>query len=75
MRCIACRHGETEPGTVTVSVERAGTVVVIRGVPASVCTACGEEYLDAEVMAELEVAVAKAQAAGVELAVRAFKAA
>jgi YgiT-type zinc finger domain-containing protein len=75
MRCIVCKHGETEPGRVTISVERQGSVVVIRDVPADVCTTCGEEYLSAPVMKELEVAVDQAQEAGLDVAVRHYKAA
>jgi YgiT-type zinc finger domain-containing protein len=75
MRCIMCKHGQTEPGQVTISVERAGGVVVIRNVPASVCTTCGEEYLTADVMRELEAAVEQASGVGLDVAVRTFKAA
>ena len=75
MRCIVCKHGETEPGRVTLSVERQGAVVVIRDVPAEVCATCGEEYLSAPVMKELEAAVERAQDAGVDVAVRHYKAA
>ena len=46
MKCVICKHGETAPGYVTVTLERAGTLVVIKGVPASVCQVCGEYYLD-----------------------------
>ena len=75
MRCIVCKHGETEPGPVTISVERQRAVVVIRDVPADVCTTCGEEYLSAAVMKELEAAVQQAQGAGVDVAVRHYNAA
>ncbi len=75
MRCIVCKHGETEPGHVTISVERRGAVVVIRDVPADVCATCGEEYLSAAVMKELEAAVDQAQSAGVDVAVLHYKAA
>ena len=46
MKCVICKHGETAPGSVTVTFEREGTVVVIKAVPASVCQDCGEYYLD-----------------------------
>jgi YgiT-type zinc finger domain-containing protein len=75
MRCIVCKHGETEAGQVTISVERDGSVVVIREVPADVCATCGEEYLSAAVMKALEAAVEQAQGAGVEVAVRHYRAA
>jgi YgiT-type zinc finger domain-containing protein len=75
MRCIVCKHGETEPGQITLSVDREGTVVVVRDVPADVCATCGEEYLSAEVMKALETAVEQARGAGLDVAVRNYKAA
>ena len=75
MKCIVCKQGETTPGLATISVDRGGAVVVIRDVPADVCATCGEEYLSAPVLKELEAAVEQAQSAGVEVAVRHYKAA
>jgi len=75
MRCIVCKHGETEPGVTTLSVDRGGHVVVIRSIPADVCSTCGEEYLSAEVMKTLEAEVEQAERAGIEVAVRSFQAA
>ncbi len=49
MKCVLCRSGETRPGTVTVTLERGKTVVVVRDVPAEVCGNCGEYYLDSAV--------------------------
>ncbi len=46
MKCVICKQGETTLGKVTVTLERDGTVVVIKDVPAEVCTQCGEYYLD-----------------------------
>jgi len=45
MKCVLCKTGETQPGTVTVTLERNQTVVVIKDVPADVCQNCGEYYL------------------------------
>jgi YgiT-type zinc finger domain-containing protein len=75
MRCIVCKHGETEPGVTTLSVDRGGHVIVIRNVPADVCTTCGEEYLSAEVMKALDAEVEQVERAGVEVVVRRFQAA
>lgn len=75
MRCIVCKHGETESGVTTLSVDRGGHVVVIRSVPADVCSTCGEEYLSAEVMKTLEAEVEQSERAGIEVAVRSFQAA
>ena len=46
MKCVICKHGNTEPGYATVTLERGGTVLVIRDVPAQICSECGEYYLD-----------------------------
>jgi YgiT-type zinc finger domain-containing protein len=42
MHCVLCRQGKTRPGNVTVTLERGGTVVIFKGVPADVCENCGE---------------------------------
>ena len=46
MNCTLCKHGETAPGLVTVTLTRGDTVVVLKEVPAEVCENCGEYYLD-----------------------------
>jgi len=53
MKCVICKTGETQPGRVTVTLEREGTVVVIKEVPAEVCSNCGEYYLDEAVSARV----------------------
>ena len=75
MRCIACKNGTTVPGSATVTVDKHSTVVVIRDVPALVCSTCGEEYLDAETLKQIEKLVLDAQKAGMNVAVQQFKAA
>ena len=45
MKCLICKGGETQAGLVTVTLEREGTTVVLKGVPADVCDNCGEYYL------------------------------
>jgi len=46
MKCIFCRHGQTQLGTVTITLDRDNCIVVIRHVPAEICENCGEYYLD-----------------------------
>lgn len=75
MTCIACKKGCTQPGKVTVTVDKGATIVVIRDVPAHVCSTCGEEYIDADTMRDLEKLVASAQKAGLNIAVQYFQAA
>jgi YgiT-type zinc finger domain-containing protein len=65
MKCALCRTGETKPGTTTETYDVAGTVVVVRGVPAEVCQQCGETYTDEATTRQLEKIVEKARRAGV----------
>jgi YgiT-type zinc finger domain-containing protein len=37
MNCAICRNGEMRPGKATVTLERDGTTLIVRGVPAEVC--------------------------------------
>jgi len=53
MKCIFCKHGETAPGKVTVTLERGPTTVVVKEVPAEVCENCGEYYLNETVSEQL----------------------
>ena len=46
MKCTICKHGETAPGLVNVTLERGNTVIVVKQVPADICQDCGEYYLD-----------------------------
>ena len=45
MSCLFCKHGETTPGPVTVTLQRGETTVILKSVPAEVCQNCGEYYL------------------------------
>lgn len=53
MKCVLCKTGETQPGTVTVTLERNQTVIVIKDVPADVCQNCSEYYLSQAVTEKL----------------------
>lgn len=53
MTCLICRHGETHPGLVTVTLQQGDSTVIIKEVPAAVCENCGEYYLDEEVTHDL----------------------
>ncbi|MEH1792407.1 type II toxin-antitoxin system MqsA family antitoxin [Nostoc sp.] len=45
MRCVICKHGETKPGLVPVTLERNECIIVLKKVPAEICDNCGEYYL------------------------------
>jgi YgiT-type zinc finger domain-containing protein len=75
MKCVICKHGETAPATITVTLERGGATLVFKSVPAQVCSNCGEEYVDDATTARLLQQAGKAIDAGVEVEVRAYAAA
>lgn len=75
MRCPICKHGQTSPATVTVTLERGGATVVFRGVPAEVCDTCGEQYVDSATTSRLLAEANRAIRAGVQVEVRAYAAA
>jgi len=53
MNCVICRHGQTRPGDVAVTLQRGDCIVVFKGVPADVCENCGEYYLSEKVTDQL----------------------
>jgi len=63
MECVICKNGMITDGKVTVTLEREGTVIVIKDVPAQVCQNCGEYFLSEsmtiEVLSKAEMAVQK----------------
>jgi YgiT-type zinc finger domain-containing protein len=75
VKCVICTHGEVGPGTTTVTLERGGITLVVKGVPARVCQTCGEECVDEETTRDLLEAAAAAERTGVQVEVRQFAAA
>ncbi len=53
MNCTLCHNGVTQPGLVTVTLEKKGTIVLIKNVPADVCSNCGHYYLSEEMTKEV----------------------
>ncbi len=75
MKCVICKQGETKVGKATITLERDGTTLVVKGVPANVCTNCGEEYVSEEITARLLKNAEEAVQAGVQVDVREYIAA
>ena len=75
MMCVICRHGHTYDGTATVTLERDGLTLVVKGVPARICENCGEEYVDEQTAAILLHDATQAAQASVQVEVRTFAAA
>jgi len=75
MKCVVCKQAETNPGKATVTLERDGLTLVIKGVPARICPNCGEEYVDQEITRKLLQAAEEAAGAGVQVDIREYAAA
>ncbi len=74
MKCMVCKHGETQPGKTTVTLERGGVTSVVKSVPAQVCDNCGEAYVDQHLTGQLLGTVDEALRAGIQVDVREFAA-
>ena len=74
MKCVICKNGELTSGTATVTLERDKTTLVTKGVPARVCTNCGEEYVDEETTRQLLETAETAARTGVQIEVREYAA-
>jgi len=59
-RCPLC-GGEKQPGTTTFAVDLKSGVVVVREVPALVCTKCGDAWIEDPVAEKLENIVTDAR--------------
>ena len=75
MTCVICKRGTTQPGHTTVTLEREGATLVIRSVPAEVCSNCGEAYVDEQTSENLLKSADEAAKAGVQVHVREYVAA
>jgi YgiT-type zinc finger domain-containing protein len=53
MQCVICKHGQTQPGFVTVTLERGNCIVILKEVPAEVCENCGAYYLSESVTGQV----------------------
>lgn len=55
MKCAKCRQGELELGVTSLTYHREGSIfeVQVDGVPAKICSVCGETYLSEAVGQEL----------------------
>ena len=72
MKCVICKHGDTQLSTTTLTLERDGAVVAFKEVPAQVCTNCGEAYVDEEISAKLLSMAEQSVHDGIEIGVRKY---
>jgi YgiT-type zinc finger domain-containing protein len=72
MECVICKNGQTKEGMTTVTFERDGLTLIIKEIPAKVCTNCGEDYLDVHVTNEILVMAERMAKSGVIVDVRKY---
>jgi len=58
MNCFMCK-GEVIEKKVNYMVDLENTIIIIKGVPAKVCTQCGEQYFEDETSENIENIVNK----------------
>ncbi len=51
--CPTCKNGTLKAGVATVTLERAGALIIFRDVPADVCDNCGAYFLSEDTSKEL----------------------
>jgi YgiT-type zinc finger domain-containing protein len=72
--CLICKTGEVAPAEATVTLQRAGTTVILKGVPAEVCDNCGEYYLAEPVAGRVHAVAEMAVRSGAEIEILRFAA-
>jgi YgiT-type zinc finger domain-containing protein len=72
MKCVICKQGVTLPGKTTITLERDGMTLVVKGVPAQVCQNCGEEYVSEQVTEDLLVRAEQLAQSGTQVDIRQY---
>lgn len=72
--CFLCKNDELRSGITDTSLTRGDVAMVVKGVPAQVCTNCGEAYLERAVYERLKAEFKAAETAGVEFMARRYAA-
>ena len=73
-RCFLCKNDALNPGVTDTSLTRGDVVMVVKDVPAQVCTNCKEPYLERAVYEQLKAEFKAAEMAGVEFVARRYAA-
>lgn len=72
MECFMCK-GTTEQRTVNYLLDLGNTIIIIKDVPANVCTKCRERYFDDDVMENLEKIVDGIRNIATEMSIVSYK--
>lgn len=73
--CSICKIGELKPGHVTVTLERNNSIVLLKNVPAQVCSNCASYFLDSATTREVLKKAENSVQNGAELEVISMQAA
>jgi len=73
MKCVICKYGDTIKGTTTVTLEKNGSTIVFKNVPADICDNCGESYIDESITKELLNQAREIVKSGVEVDIRKYE--
>lgn len=68
MMCFLCK-GDVEKATTTYMTEYNGCYIIIKNVPCTRCTQCGEEYLNGVTLQKIETILKKVKSMLTELAI------
>ena len=69
MNCPICKSGNMTSGHTSMTFERAGATVVVKGVPADICDNCGEAFVADEVARRVHEVARTELRKGVEIEV------
>ena len=72
MNCFMCK-GNLEKKDVNYLVDLDNTIIIIKGVPARVCTQCGEQYFDDETAKNIEKIVNQLKKLTMEVSIVNYK--
>ena len=67
MNCVICKHGNTQAGSTTVTLQKGESTIIFKGVPADVCDNCGEYYLSESITKQLHIRADEAVKNGAEV--------
>ena len=69
MECVICKKGTTEKVNVIVTLDRGGSIIAIKEVPAQICNNCEKYYLSTEITSEVLKKAEESFNKGVEIEV------
>lgn len=72
MNCFMCK-GQLQEKKVNYVVDLENTIIIIKGVPAKVCTQCGEQYFDDKTSENIEKIVEQLKELSTEVTIVNYK--